>query len=147
MERLRSAGLFLDVTKCEFHITEIPYLGFIISTHGVKMDPAKIKTILEWPQHACLKDVQSFLGFANFYRRFIYSYSTLVMPLVNLTKKNTPWSWTDDTQQAFNKLQSAFTSDIILLHYNPELPIVVETDASDYVSARILSQYDKSGVL
>ena len=98
LERLRSAGFFLDITKYEFHITEVLYLRFIISTHSVKIDPAKIKTILKWPQPTCLKDMQSFLGFANFYRRFIYSYSTLLMPLVNLTKKNTPWSWTNDTQ-------------------------------------------------
>lgn len=138
LERLRSAGLILDVTKCEFHITEVPYLGFIISTHGFKMDTARIKTILEWPQPTCLKDVQSFfLGFTNIYRRFIYSYSTLVLPLVNLTKKNTPWSWIDHTQQAFDNLRSALTSDIILLHYDPELPIVVVTDASDYFRYRV----------
>ena len=145
-ERLKSASLFLNVTKCEFHITKVSYLGFIISTHSVKMDLAKIKTILEWLQPTCLKDMQSFLGFANFYRRFIYSYSTLVMPLVNLTKKNTPWSWTEETKQAFDKLQSVFISDIVLLHYNPELPIIIETDASDYISAEILSQYNKSWV-
>lgn len=120
LERLRAAGLYLDITKCKFHITEVPYLGFIISTKGIKMDPTKMKTITNWPQPKCLKDIQSFLGFANFYRRFIYSYSNLVAPLVNLTKKDISWEWTEKTQNAFNKLRSAFTSDIVLLHYNPE---------------------------
>lgn len=67
LEHLRSAGLFLDMTKCEFHITKVPYLRFIISTYSIKMNLAKIKTILEWLQPTYLKNVQSFLGFANFY--------------------------------------------------------------------------------
>ena len=87
LERLRSTSLFLNLTKCEFHITEVLYLGFIINTYGIKIDSAKIKTILEWLQPACLKDVQSFFGFANFCWHFIYSYLMLVMRLVNLSKK------------------------------------------------------------
>lgn len=89
------------------------------------MDLAKIKTIVKWPQPICLKNMQSFLGFANFYQWFIYSYSKIVMPLVQFAKKDTPSIWTKATQKAFDELQSIFTSDIVLLHYNSELPIVV----------------------
>lgn len=92
LECLKSTSLFLDMTKYEFHITKVLYLEFIISTYSVKMDLAKIKIILEWTQPICWKDVQSFLGFANFYQCFIFFYSTLIMPLVNFTKKNTFWS-------------------------------------------------------
>lgn len=84
------------------------------------MDPAKIKTITDWPQPKDLKDIQSFLGFANFYWRFIYSYSNLVVPLVNLTKKDISWKWTEKIQNAFNKLRSSFISDIVLLYYKPK---------------------------
>lgn len=67
LKHLRSTSLFLNITKYKFHITKVPYLRFIISTHGIKMNPAKIKTNLEWPQPNYLKDMQSFLRFANFY--------------------------------------------------------------------------------
>ena len=111
------------------------------------MDPEKIRTITEWPEIKNLRDVQSFLGFANFYRRFIYNFSRIVMPLTRLTKKDVPWEWTSECQKAFDTLRTAFTSDVVLAHYDPEKRIVVETDASDYVSAGILSQYDDDEVL
>ena len=94
-----------------------------------------------------VKDVQSFLSFANFYQRFIYGYSKLASPLICLIKKDVPFEWTTECQSAFNALKKAFTSDVILHHYNSDLKIVVETDASDYVSEGILSQYDKNCVL
>ena len=103
------------------------------------MDPSKVDTIVNWPSFINIKDVQSFLGFANFYCRFIYGYSRLATPLTNLTRKETPFNWSDQCQDAFEKLKKTFTSEIILRYYNPDLKIVVETDASDYVSGGILS--------
>ena len=147
LQKLLEAGLQIDITKCAFGVTEVPYLGLIITTKGVKMDPAKVDTIINWPLMINVKDVQSFLGFANFYRRFIYGYSKLAAPLTNLTKKNVPFEWTPECQKAFDTLKSAFTSETVLRHYDPSLPIVIETDASDYVSGGILSQYGKDGIL
>ena len=94
-----------------------------------------------------VKNVQSFLSFANFYWRFIYDYSKLASPLTHLIKKDIFFEWTTECQSAFNALKKAFTSDVILRHYNLNLKIIVETDASDYVSEGILSQYDKNDVL
>ena len=147
LRKLREAGLQADITKCEFHVTQVPYLGLIITTEGVKMDPSKIDTIVNWPTLINVKDVQSFLGFANFYRRFIYGYSRIANPLTRLTRKAEPFVWSQECQKAFNTLKEAFTSDVILRHYNPDHKIVVETDASDYVSGGILSQYDENEVL
>ena len=147
LRKLREAGLQADITKCEFHVTQVPYLGLIITTEGVKMDPSKIDTIVNWPTLINVKDVQSFLGFANFYRRFIYGYSRIANPLTRLTRKDVPFVWSQECQKAFNTLKEAFTSEIILRHYNPDHKIVVETDASDYVSGGILSQYDENEVL
>ena len=147
LQRLAEFGLQVDVTKSSFYATEVKYLGLIISTEGIRMDPEKIRTITEWPEIKNLRDVQSFLGFANFYRRFIYNFSRIVMPLTRLTKKDVPWEWTSECQKAFDTLRTAFTSDVVLAHYDPEKRIVVETDASDYVSAGILSQYDDDEVL
>ncbi len=111
------------------------------------MDPAKIETIVQWPLLINVKDVQSFLGFANFYRRFIYGYSRLASPLTRLIRKDVPFVWDAECQAAFETLKKAFTSDVILRHYDPDREIVVETDASDFVSGGILSQYDEQGEL
>ena len=147
LAKLRKAGLQIDITKCEFHVTEVKYLGLIVTTSGIKMDPAKIETIVNWSTPKNVKDVQSFLGFANFYRRFVFRFSKIADPLTKLTKKDTKFLWDDKCQKAFDLMKNAFTSDKILMHYDPDQKIVVETDASDYVSAGILSQYDNNGVL
>ena len=109
------------------------------SSVQVLTDPSKVNTIVNWPSFINIKDIQSFLGFANFYRRFIYRYSRLAAPLTNLTRKETPFNWSDQYQDTFEKLKKAFTSKIILRYYNPDLKIVVETDALDYISGGILS--------
>jgi hypothetical protein len=106
------------------------------------MDPGKIQTILDWPEPRKVKDVQSFLGFANFYRRFIEGYSGITVPLTRLTKKGTPWNFSEECVTAFETLKKAFTSAPVLTHWDPDRPIVVETDASDYALAAILSQYN-----
>ena len=90
-----------------------------------------------------IKDVQSFLSFANFYQRFIYDYSKLASLLTHLIKKDVLFEWITECQSVFDALKKAFTSDVILRHYNLNLKIIVKTDTSDYVSEGILSQYDK----
>ena len=103
------------------------------------MDLSKVNTIVNQPSLINIKDVQSFLGFTNFYRRFIYRYSRLAAPLTNPIRKEIPFNQSDQCQDAFEKLKKAFTSKIILRYYNPNFKIVVETDALDYISGRILS--------
>ena len=147
LQKLREAGLQADITKCDFHAKEVTYLGLIVTTEGIKMDPKKVDTILNWPQLVNVKDVQSFLGFANFYRRFIYGFSKLAAPLTALTKKGTIFEWNNRCQIAFDALKKAFTSDVILIHFDADRKIVVETDASDYVSGGVLSQYNSEGIL
>ena len=147
LQKLHEAGLQADITKCAFYIKEIPYLRLIIITKGVKMNSAKVSIIVKWLTLMNVKDVQSFLSFTNFYQRFIYDYSKLAFQLTCLIKKDIPFEWITECQSAFNALKKAFTSDVILRHYNLNLKIVVKTDTSDYVSEGILSQYDKNGVL
>ena len=94
-----------------------------------------------------IKDVQSFLGFANFYRRFIYGYSKIAALLTHLICKDVAFKQFSECEDAFNTLKRAFTSDVILHHYNSDLKLVIKTDASDYVSEGILLQYDENNVL
>ena len=145
LTRLRTAGLQIDIEKCEFHTQETKYLGLIIGTDRVKMDPKKIETVKEWPQPRNLRDVQAFLGFANFYRRFILGFSTIVKPLTELTKKDQAFIWNDNCERAFQDLKKRFISAPILRWFNPDLEIMIETDASDWVSAGILSQLYPDG--
>ena len=147
LERLRSAGLFAKLSKCEFFVTETKFLGLIVGRDGFKMDPEKVKTILEWKTPRSVTDVLRFNGFYNFYRRFIRDYSKIVTPLINLTKKNAPFNWTPSCEEAFQLLKSTVASAPTLRPFDWTKQVVVETDASDFVSAGVLSQYDDEGVL
>lgn len=147
LQALAKAGLHLKPEKCKFFQQEVGYLGLLISTNGIRMEPGKISAVLEWPTPRNVKDVRAFVGFANFYRRFIRNYSGIVTPLTRLTGKDIPFEWGQQCQEAFDQLKHAFTSAPILKHFDHTKPVLVETDASDYVSAGVLSQRDDDGVL
>ncbi|KAH0602480.1 uncharacterized protein H6S33_008819, partial [Morchella sextelata] len=147
LEALQRNGVLLKPEKCEFHTQSTTYLGLIIEPNGIKMDPKKVETVKNWTVPKTVKDVQAFLGFANFYRRFIRGFSEMASPLTRLTRKDISFGWTSEAQTAFNALKGAFTTAPILTHFDPEKEITVETDASDYVSAGVLSQYDDNGIL
>src|SRR6202167_5723080 len=95
LQRLRQNGLYAGVNKCTFHANTVEYLGYILSPTGLSMDPAKVQTVQDWPEPCKVKDVQSFLGFANFYRRFIHEYSDIIVPLTRLTRKDLKWNFFD----------------------------------------------------
>ena len=107
LRRLRKHKLYANPDKCEFHSTTVEYLGYILSPEGLSMAEDKVKAILDWPVPRKIKDIQSFLGFANFYRCFIFNYSDIVVPMTRLTRKDTPWLWTSQCQQAFDSLKEA----------------------------------------
>lgn len=111
------------------------------------MDPQKIDCITNWEPCVNTKDVQAFLGFSNFYRRFIKGFSKIVKPLVALTKKDVKFKWSEACGKAFAKLKKAFVSAPILQHFDPSKEVFVEADASDHVSSGILSQIDDNGIL
>ena len=154
LRRLRDASLQVDISKCNFEVHQVKYLGLIIQSAtedgqpgSVSMDPAKTDAIKEWKPPASLKEVQSFIAFANFYRRFIKDFAKLASPLTALTKKNVAFKWEMPEQHAFESIKEAFSTALILQHFDPEKECVVETDASDYVSSAVLSQPDHKGVL
>src|SRR3979490_1682100 len=99
----------------------------------------KVKVIQDWPEPQKIKDIQSFLGFANFYRRFIFNYSDLTVPLTCLTRKDTPWNFTKKCQTSFDTLKKAFTTAPILTQWIPRSPLIVKTDSLDYTLIAILS--------
>jgi len=142
---LRKHKLYAKLEKCEFHKEKVEYLGYILTLDGLFMDPTKVKTIQDWPELRRVRDVQSFLGFANFYRRFIFNFSDIVIPLTQLTQKQTTFAFSDKERVSFDLLKSAFSSAPILHHWVPDRRIIIETDASDYALAVILSIELESG--
>ena len=111
------------------------------------MDPKKVDAVTDWTVPQKLRDVRRFVGFGNYYRRFIKDFSSIVKPLTLLTKKNQKFEWGEALQHAFETLKSAFTSAPVLCHFDSTKEITLETDASNLVSAGILSQPDDEGIL
>jgi RNase H-like domain found in reverse transcriptase/Reverse transcriptase (RNA-dependent DNA polymerase) len=147
MDLLKANNLWAKAEKCTFHTDEVEYLGFIVGKGGVRMDPSKVSSIKDWPPPKNVKDVQTFLGFANFYRRFIHHYSKLAEPLTRLTRKNTPFTFNSRALDAFNALKEAFTTAPVLSHFRPGVPLTLETDASDFAIAAVISQRDEQDIL
>lgn len=146
--RLQEAGLQLDIDKCEFEVKETKYLGFVIEAgKGVRMDPDKVKAIMEWERPTTATAVRSFLGFANFYRTFIKDYSDIMLPLTKLTHKEAEFQWTDDCQAVFEKAKKLFTTAPILVQFDYDRETVLETDSSGWCVGGTLMQYDDDGLL
>ncbi|MBW0508086.1 hypothetical protein O181_047801 [Austropuccinia psidii MF-1] len=145
LSRLRANNLFAKASKCLFHVSSVEYLGYVVSSEGLKMDQAKVQQILNWPPPRNLKALQSFLGFANFYRRFIKNYSKKISSLTSFLKKDSRFPLNEEALRQFHQLKEAFTTAPILSHFNPSLPTIVETDASDYALGAVLSQVSDSG--
>jgi RNase H-like domain found in reverse transcriptase len=138
----------LDIDKCAFEVKSTKYLGFIIEAgKGIRMDPEKVKAIMDWEVPRSVKGVRSFLGFANFYRRFIRDFSEIVAPLTDLTKNDKAFVWTDDADKAFQRLKRLFTTAPILVQFDPECETVVEADSSGWATGGVLSQYGDDGML
>jgi RNase H-like domain found in reverse transcriptase/Reverse transcriptase (RNA-dependent DNA polymerase)/Integrase zinc binding domain/Integrase core domain/Chromo (CHRromatin Organisation MOdifier) domain len=147
LERLRDNNLFANADKCAFHQRQVEYLGHIVSSEGVNMNPRKVAAITQWPEPTAVDELQSFLGFANYYRRFIKGYSAIAAPLTQLLRKNIPYVFDGPPRAAFQQLKAAFTTEPVLAHFHPDRPSTVETDASDFAIAAVLSQPDDHGVL
>ncbi|KAL0204538.1 hypothetical protein M9458_002556, partial [Cirrhinus mrigala] len=142
LERLRQHRLFLKAEKCEFHTTEVHFLGYFISSAGVRMDQRKVDAVLSWPQPDTIKQLQRFLGFANFYRRFVQGYSLLAAPLTSLLRgKPKKLCWTTEATNAFLAMKEAFCSAPLLRHPNPKSRFVVEVDAATLGVGAVLSQW------
>ena len=105
LERLRENGIQCDIKKCNFHVQETAFLGLIVTTEGIRMNPEKVAAVKDWPKPENLKQVQGFLGFCNFYRRFINGFAKIATPLTQLTKKDTLFEWTVGCQDAFDTLK------------------------------------------
>ena len=132
--------LYFKPEKCVFHATSIDYLGVILEKGVTRMDPVKIKGVQNWPKPTTVTEVRAFIGFCNYYRIFIKNFAGCVKPLVNLTKKDVPWQWTEEEQAAMDDLINAITSEPVLAHPQLDQPFELEVDASGYAIGAVLMQ-------
>ena len=131
LKRLEEKDLFLKPEKCIFNATEVDYLGFIVKPDKIEMDPTKLAGIKNWIPPKNVKSVKSFLGFGNFYRRFIGNYAEIAKPLNELTKKTKVFEWTSECQTAFENLKKKFLEKQVLTMPDPTKLFYVKSDASN----------------
>ena len=113
---LCKTSFYAKAEKCKFYSESVEYLGYILSPSSLTMSNEKVKIIQDWPEPKKVKDIQFFLGFANFYRQFIFNCLDIVIPLTCLIRKDIPWKFNSSCHDAFNFLKKVFTSTPILTY-------------------------------
>ncbi|GJP74531.1 hypothetical protein CLOP_g5095 [Closterium sp. NIES-67] len=145
-EILRRERFYVKLSKSEFALEKVEFLGHVVSAQGVHVDPKKIEAVRTWKTPENVKELQQFLGFANYYNRFVPQYAKLAAPLTNLLKKNTPDKWEPKHQEAMEQLKQALTSAPVLILPDPERDYVIEADASDEAMGAVLMQDQGNGL-
>jgi len=130
LQRLREHQLYAKFSKCDFWLEEVQFLGHIISDKGISVDPSKIQDVLNWKAPTSVPEIQSFLGQAGYYMRFVSDFSKIARPLTELHKKGVKFVWDDKCEQAFQTLRKLLTSAPVLAHPDITRPFVVYCDAS-----------------
>jgi len=141
-EIIQKNDLFFKAEKCVFAQTKVPFLGMIVEQNKILMDPAKVQGIADWPEPTSVKELRSFLGFGNFYRKFITRYSAVAKPLYDLLQKGVPFIWTKACRMAFQTLKRRFSEEPVLMIPDPTHPFQIETDASKHATGAVLTQTD-----
>jgi hypothetical protein len=147
LQRLRNADLQVDIDKCEFFVHETKYLDLIVDRDEIRMNSEKIETILQWVTSQNLKQVQKFLKFCNFYKRFIQNFAKIVKSLIKLTRKSVSFLWNEACKQTFELLKRTIIKALILVHFNSKKQIYIKSDSSNFVFAKILSQMKQNDEL
>lgn len=145
LQRLREYDLYVKLSKCEFEKQEVSFLGFVINGDGVTMESNRVDAITEWPEPSSVRDLQVFLGFANFYRRFIERYSFITAALTALVTANGPFDLGEEGRKAFNQLKERFVTAPLLRHFDKTRVTRLETDASQRAIGGIMSQKQDNG--
>lgn len=156
LQTLQDANLLVELEKCSFHVQEVKFLGHLISPGQVRMDPDKLAAIRDWELPNSRKGMQSFLGLANYYRRFIRNYSKIAKPLTDATRleedekgkkkpKDRKLAYKPEIEAAFEQLKNALLSEPVLIMYDPNKPLEIETDSSDFAIGGVLVQKDENG--
>ena len=115
LQVLREHHLYAKWSKCEFWMTEVKFLGHVVSKEGISVDPTKMEAVLNWNRPKNVSEIRSFLGLAGYYRRFVKDFSRKAVPLTQLTRKGVKFEWNDEREQAFIELKNHLTSATVLI--------------------------------
>ena len=143
LEILKTQNLFCKLKKCELYKLELRFVGQIVSSQGIRPDPAKISAVKDWPAPHNLHELRKFLGFTNYFRKLLQGYSQRTAPLTNLTKKNVPYEWTETCQESFEQLKTDLTSAPLLASPDPDKPYELIADACGTGIGAVLLQDQK----
>ena len=144
-QKLRQAGLKLRPKKCAFLQRQVNYLGHVVTCDGMAADPTKVEKVATWLMPTTTKEVQQFLGFAGYYRRFVSDFAEIARPLYRLTERTSVFRWTDECQAAFEKLRQRLVTAPVLAYPDYSKPFTLDTDASATGIGGVLSQQDSEG--
>jgi len=139
IRRLEENDLYVKLEKCRWKVREVGFLGVVIGLEGIKMEKEKVKGVLEWLTPKCVKDMQKFLGLANYYHRFIKGFASIARPLHDMVKKDKKWEWMEKQGKAFEELKRRFTEEPVLAALDIDKKMRMEVDASDYATGGVLS--------
>ncbi|GJP54460.1 hypothetical protein CLOM_g13546 [Closterium sp. NIES-68] len=143
---LRRERFYVKLSKSEFALAKVQFLGHVASAQGVHVDPKKIEAVRTWKTPENVKELQQFLGFANYYNKFVPLYTKIATPLTNLLKKNTPYKWEPRHQEVVEQLKQALTPAPVLILPDPERDYVIEADASNQAVRAVLMQDQGNGL-
>src|SRR5579863_2145274 len=140
LDILRRHKLYAKIKKCDFITEKVEYTGHYITPNGIMVDPRKIEAVQQWPTPKNVPEVQTFLGLANYYRKFVEKFSAIASPLTTLLYKDKDFEWTEEQQKAFEILKEKLTTALVLAIPDSAKPFTITTDASDYAIGAVLSQ-------
>src|SRR5436190_4257868 len=140
LQLLRDHRLYAKFSKCEFWLTEVKFLGHVVSGDDIAVDPSKIEAVMDWERPKSVFDIRSFLGLAGYYRRFVHDFSKLAAPLTRLTRKGVKFEWTDDCESSVLELKTRLTTAPVLIIPERGLGYTVCCDASLLGLGSVLEQ-------
>ena len=138
LRRMEENDLFVKLEKCVWKVREVGFLGVIIGPDGVRMEKEKVQEVVDWPVPKSVKDVQKFLGLANYYKWFVKDFAKIAKLLHEMTRKETKGNWGEKQQKAFEKLKERFTTELVLVTPDLDREMRVKVDASDFATGGML---------
>ncbi|KAL0549383.1 hypothetical protein IC582_013865 [Cucumis melo] len=143
LENLRANRLYAKFSKCEFLLKKVSFLGHVVSSEGLSVDPAKIEAVTNWPRPSTVSEIHSFLGLAGYYRRFVEDFSRIASPLTQLTRKRTPFVWSPACESSFQELKQKLVTAPVLIVLDGSGSFVIYSDASKKGLGCVMMQQGK----
>ena len=146
IRRLEENDLYVKPEKCKWKVREVGFLGMVIGPDGIKIEEEKVKEVVEWLIPKCVKEVQKFLGLANYYCQFIKGFASIARLLHDMIKKDKKWNWTERQEKVFRELKEQFTKEPVLATLDIDKKMRMEVDVLDYATGGVLLMECKDGL-